>query len=95
MLLLVMVMVVVVVVGGGGVRWVPSRALAVIFNRYGGDTHLRIKLTGRIIRSKIELALILVVCHLSKRHNSVGNRNCYDSFSLHIVKLSCLFVQNC
>ena len=57
-----------------------------IFYRYGGDTHLQIKLTGGIIRSKIELAMILVVCHLSTGYNSVGSRNGYDSFSLHIVK---------
>ena len=41
----------------------------------GGDTHLRIKLTRGIIRSNKELVMILIVCHLSKGHNSVSNRN--------------------
>ena len=35
---------------------------------------------------KIELVVILEVCHLSKRHNSVCSRNGYDSFSLHTDK---------
>ena len=43
-------------------------------------------LTRSIILSKIELAMILEACHLSKEHNSVSNRNGYDYFSLHDVK---------
>ena len=43
-------------------------------------------LTRSIILSKIEPAMILEACHLSKEHNSVSNRNGYDYFSLHVVK---------
>ena len=67
--------------GGKGSRWrlgkvrsqlSPGRHLESFLSN-GGDTHLRIKLTRGIIRSNIELVMILVVCYLSKGHNSVSN----------------------
>ena len=55
----------------------PGRHLE-SFKSDGGDIHLRIKFTRGVIRSNIELLMILIVCHLSKGHNSVSNRNGYN-----------------
>ena len=60
--------------GGRGMWWrfgkvrcqlSPGRHLEPFLSN-GGDTHLRIKSTGGIIRSNIELIMMLIVCHLSK-----------------------------